>query len=79
MIQKPDLVALEAQITHSTRKLGSATNTKAETEKTEAKLAGTVEGYERELVSVKRAADKAQGTIYTIFVDERARMLICDV
>lgn len=30
--------------------------------KTEAKLAQTVQGYERELVSVKRAADKAQGT-----------------
>jgi len=29
--------------------------------KTETKLAQMVQGYERELVSVKRAADKAQG------------------
>ncbi|KAL9710106.1 Structural maintenance of chromosomes protein 1 [Leucoagaricus gongylophorus] len=58
--KKPDLVALEAQITHMTRKINSAMRNREETAKTEAKLAQTVQGYERELVSVKRAADKAQ-------------------
>jgi hypothetical protein len=37
--------------------------TKDECAKTEQKLSQTVEGYERELASVKRAADKAQGTL----------------
>jgi len=57
------LVALEAQITHMTRKINSAMRNREETAKTEAKLAQTVQGYERELVSVKRAPDKAQGML----------------
>jgi structural maintenance of chromosome 1 len=56
-------VALEAQIAHGTRKVNNALKAKEESAKTEENLAQKVENYEKELVSVKRAADKAQGMI----------------
>ncbi|EKM82180.1 hypothetical protein AGABI1DRAFT_36117 [Agaricus bisporus var. burnettii JB137-S8] len=59
-IKKPDLVALEAQITHGTRKINNALKAKEESAKTEENLARKVENYEKELVSVKRTADAAQ-------------------
>jgi len=45
--------------------------------KTETKLAQTVQGYERELVSVKRAADKAQGMPLQNSSCIRAQSLFC--
>jgi structural maintenance of chromosome 1 len=61
--QKPDLVALEAQIAHGPLKVNNALEAKEESAKTEENLAQKVENYENELVSVKRPADKAQGMI----------------
>jgi hypothetical protein len=61
--QKPDLVALEAQIAHGTRKVNNALKAKEESAKTEENLAQKVGNYEKELASVKRAADEAQGMI----------------
>jgi structural maintenance of chromosome 1 len=60
--QRPDLVAAEAQITHSTRKINNALKTKDEVVRNEEKLAEKVAMLEKELVSVRKAADAAQGT-----------------
>ncbi|RDB26948.1 Structural maintenance of chromosomes protein 1 [Hypsizygus marmoreus] len=58
--KRPDLVSLEAQITHSTRKIANATKTKDEVSRNEEKLRERVESLQNELVNVKRAADAAQ-------------------
>jgi structural maintenance of chromosome 1 len=61
--QKPDLVAAEAQITHTTRKINNALKTKEEVARSEVKLAEKVGMLEKELVNVRKAADAAQGML----------------
>jgi len=61
--QRPDLVATEAQITHATRKLNNAQKTREEVGKSEENLRLRVNGLQKELVSVKKAADAAQGGV----------------
>ncbi|KAG6813644.1 hypothetical protein H0H92_008881 [Tricholoma furcatifolium] len=58
--KRPDLVAIEAQITHSTRKINNATKTREDVARNEQKLRDRVESLEKELASVKKAADVAQ-------------------
>ncbi|KAG6902949.1 hypothetical protein C0995_009341 [Termitomyces sp. Mi166 len=58
--KRPDLVAIEAQIMHSTRKINNTAKTKDEVARNEQKLRDRVESLEKELVSVRRAADVAQ-------------------
>ncbi|KAF9454363.1 condensin complex subunit SMC1 [Macrolepiota fuliginosa MF-IS2] len=58
--KKPDLVSLEAQITHATRKLNNALKSKDESTKSEQNISEKVEAIEKELASVQRAADRAQ-------------------
>ncbi|KAJ3798658.1 condensin complex subunit SMC1 [Lentinula aff. detonsa] len=58
--KRPDLVAVEAQITHSTRKINNAQKTKQDVAKTQSDLEGRVHNLETELAKVKRDADKAQ-------------------
>ncbi|KAG6852767.1 hypothetical protein C0991_009264 [Blastosporella zonata] len=58
--KRPDLVAIEAQITHSTRKINNATKTRDEVARNEQKLRGRVASLEKDLASVRRAADAAQ-------------------
>ena len=65
--QKPDLVATETQIIHSTRKINNVTKTKEEVARSEEKLAEKVNMLEKELASVRKAADAAQGRF--IFAD----------
>ncbi|KAI0041884.1 cohesin complex subunit psm1 [Auriscalpium vulgare] len=57
--KKPDLVAVEAQIAHSTRKSENARNIKAQVLKDEAKQVKKLEGYRNELGQVQKAADAA--------------------
>jgi structural maintenance of chromosome 1 len=52
---------MEAQITHTTRKIGNALKTREEVARTEEKLREKVEQLQKELASVRRAADAAQG------------------
>ena len=59
--QRPDLAAVEAQITHTTRKINNATKTMEEVARNETKLSERVESLQNELASVKKAADGAQG------------------
>jgi hypothetical protein len=73
--QKPDLVAAEAQITHSTRKINNAIKTKEEVARNEEKLAEKVGMLEKELASVRKAADAAQGTCHYFLYYRRVRVL----
>ena len=61
--KKPELVATEAQITHSTRKLNNAAKSKEELVKTETQLQTKVTALQQELVAVEKAAKKAQGQL----------------
>ncbi|KAF5389616.1 hypothetical protein D9757_004216 [Collybiopsis confluens] len=58
--KRPDLVSVEAQITHSTRKMNNAAKTKQEVVKTQTDLEDRVRNLETELAKVKKDADKAQ-------------------
>ncbi|KAJ3905523.1 P-loop containing nucleoside triphosphate hydrolase protein [Lentinula edodes] len=58
--KRPDLVSVEAQITHSTRKTNNANKAKQDVAKTQSDLEDRVNNLEAELVKVKRDADKAQ-------------------
>ncbi|KJA20749.1 hypothetical protein HYPSUDRAFT_166635 [Hypholoma sublateritium FD-334 SS-4] len=58
--KKPELVATEAQITHSTRKVNNAAKSKDELVKTEAQLQTKVTALQQELAAVEKAAKKAQ-------------------
>ncbi|KAG5644198.1 hypothetical protein DXG03_008861 [Asterophora parasitica] len=58
--KRPDLVAIEAQITHSTRKINNATKTKDEVARNEDQLSERVETLDKELASVRKTADAAQ-------------------
>ncbi|PPQ70346.1 hypothetical protein CVT25_000126 [Psilocybe cyanescens] len=58
--KRPELVEKEAQITHATRKLNNALKSKDELAKNEAQLQTKVAALENELVSVRKAAERAQ-------------------
>ncbi|KAF5378785.1 hypothetical protein D9615_006938 [Tricholomella constricta] len=58
--KRPDLVSVEAQITHITRKINNASKTKEEVARNEKKLGERVDSLEKELASVRKAADVAQ-------------------
>ncbi|KAF9479327.1 condensin complex subunit SMC1 [Pholiota conissans] len=58
--KKPELVAVEAQISHSTRKLNNAAKSKEDLAKTESQLQTKVDSLQQELVTVNKAAQKAQ-------------------
>ncbi|KAE9404591.1 condensin complex subunit SMC1 [Gymnopus androsaceus JB14] len=58
--KRPDLVSVEAQMTHSTRKVNNATKTQQEVAKTQSELEDRVNNLQAELAKVKRDADKAQ-------------------
>ncbi|KAF8196098.1 hypothetical protein BJ912DRAFT_127207 [Pholiota molesta] len=59
--KRPELVAIEAQITHSTRKLNNAAKSKEDLAKTESQLQAKVASLQQELVTVGKAAQRAQG------------------
>lgn len=56
-------MAVEAQITHSARKINNATKTRDEVARNEQKLRDRVESLEKELAGVRRAANLAQGPV----------------
>ncbi|KAL4266841.1 SMC family protein [Pleurotus pulmonarius] len=58
--KRPELVAIDAQISHSTRKLNNAQKNREELEKSRDALQSKVDALQKELVSVKRAAKAAQ-------------------
>jgi structural maintenance of chromosome 1 len=61
LLQRPSLITLEAQITHSTRKLNNATKARAELVKSTDAQQVKLDGLKKELDKVKAAADAAQG------------------
>jgi hypothetical protein len=60
-IQKPELVAIEASIAHSTRKLNNAQKLREQVDKEVDKQATKVRSYQVDLETVQRAANEAQG------------------
>ncbi|KAK7062210.1 structural maintenance of chromosomes protein [Favolaschia claudopus] len=58
--KRPDLVTAEAHIAHSKRKVDNATKAKAELERQQATQQTKVNNLQKELASVKKAADAAQ-------------------
>lgn len=63
-------MAVDAQITHITRKLNKVQGLRDELVKNEEQLQLKVDGLQKELVTVKKAADAAQGKlIYMVFFD----------
>ncbi|KAJ6610416.1 condensin complex subunit SMC1 [Mycena sp. CBHHK59/15] len=58
--KRPDLVTVEAHIAHAKRKLANAMKTKAEVEGGREALQTRVNNLQKELMSVKKAADAAQ-------------------
>lgn len=59
--QKPELVAFEASIAHSSRKLNNAQKLHEQVSKEVERQATKVGGYRGDLQSVQKAADEAQG------------------
>jgi structural maintenance of chromosome 1 len=59
--QKPELVAVEASIAHSTRKLNNAQKLQEQVSKEVEKQATKLRGYLGDLETVQKAADEAQG------------------
>ena len=59
--QKPELVAAQAQITHSQRKLAKQAETRASMEKNVEHLRAKVANLEKELRRVKKDAEDAAG------------------
>ena len=58
--KRPDLVAVDAQIAHITRKMNNATKTKEDVSKSVETIGTRLEALKKELASTKKAADKAQ-------------------
>jgi structural maintenance of chromosome 1 len=65
--KRPDLVTAEAHIAHAKRKLTNATKAKAELEGQQQGLQTKVDNLQKELASVKKAADAAQGLLLLFF------------
>jgi structural maintenance of chromosome 1 len=59
--QKPELVTVEASIAHSTRKLNNAQKLQEQVSKEVEKQTTKVQGYQRDLETVQKAAEEAQG------------------
>ena len=59
--QKPELIAVEAQLAHSTKKIKNAENVREQVTQDEMKQKDKVRKLQGELESVQRAADAAQG------------------
>ncbi|TFK38253.1 condensin complex subunit SMC1 [Crucibulum laeve] len=58
--KRPDLVAIEAQITHATRKMNNALRTQEDVTRNTGTLQAKVDSLQKELESVRKAADRAQ-------------------
>ncbi|KAI0247997.1 cohesin complex subunit psm1 [Lactifluus subvellereus] len=58
--KKPELVALEASIAHSTRKMNNAQQLREQVSKEVEKQATKLRGYQADLETVQKAADEAQ-------------------
>ncbi|KAI0297775.1 cohesin complex subunit psm1 [Multifurca ochricompacta] len=58
--KKPELVAVEASIAHSTRKLNNAQKLREQVSKEVERQAAKLRGYQGDLETVQRAADEAQ-------------------
>jgi structural maintenance of chromosome 1 len=58
-------VAVEASIAHSTRKLNNAQKLQEQVSKEVEKQAAKLQGYQRDLETVQKAADEAQGEYQT--------------
>ena len=59
--QKPELVAVEASIAHSSRKLNNAQKLQEQVSKDVERQAMKVRGYRGDLGTVQKAANEAQG------------------
>jgi len=62
-VQRPELVAVDAQIAHATRKKQRADTIQEQVRADEAKQTEKLRGIRRDLDAVQRAADAAQGTM----------------
>ena len=60
-MQRPDIVRIEAQIKHAERKREKAEQELQRLVQTESEQKAKLQGYERDLETVKRAANQAQG------------------
>lgn len=60
-------MAIDAQITHATRKMNNALKTKEDVVKIQETSQAKVDALQKELVAVKRAADAAQGAFLAPF------------
>ena len=58
------MVSTEAQLAHSRRKLNNAIKSKETLSKSETQLQTKLTSLQQELVSVKKAAERAQGATY---------------
>ncbi|KAI0266211.1 cohesin complex subunit psm1 [Gloeopeniophorella convolvens] len=58
--KKPDLVQIEAAIAHSSRKLANAQKLREQVLKDEEKQIGKLQGFQKDLETVQRAANEAQ-------------------
>jgi len=59
--QKPELLTVEASVAHSTRKLNNAQKLQEQVSKEVEKQTTKVLGYQRDLETVQKAAEEAQG------------------
>jgi structural maintenance of chromosome 1 len=60
-LQRPELMAIEASIAHSTRKMNNARQLREQVSKEVEKQATKLRGYQTDLQTVQKAADEAQG------------------
>lgn len=60
-LQRPELVATEAQIVHANRKMNNAAKNRDDLSKNKTQLETKVNALQQELSSVKKAAERAQG------------------
>ena len=66
-VQGPELVAVDAQIAHATRKEQRAETIRQQVRVDEAKQTEKLRGIRRDLDTVQRAADAAQGTMISLY------------
>jgi structural maintenance of chromosome 1 len=60
-MQKPELLAVEASVAHSSRKLNNAQKLQEQVSKDVERQATKLRGYRGDLETVQRAANEAQG------------------
>jgi structural maintenance of chromosome 1 len=66
-MQKPELLAVEASVAHSSRKLNNAQKLQEQVSKDVDRQATKLRGYRGDLETVQRAANEAQGERQTQF------------